>query len=319
MTDRPTVSVVIPVWNAARYLPETLRSVLRQTRPPEEIVVVDDGSTDASAAVAEGFGPTVRVLRQENRGESAARNRGIEAARGEWIAFLDADDLWHPDKLARQLAAVRAHAAVDCVHTNWWYFGRQNGRVDVSTVDPAERYRPGRVAAENPFRISSLLVRRELPLRFPDWTQDGEDLIYFLELARTARIVLLPEELTGYRVHTGGQSNAADMLVRRYRALRVYLERAESWRESDCREIRAGFLTLMARCAVEARFARDWPRYWSLRRFFAECGEPLPDAAKMVVRERVWPRLAYRIKDVWDRLRSRAAEPRGKPTEPASQ
>lgn len=317
MTDRPTVSVVIPVWNAARYLPETLRSVLRQTRPPEEIVVVDDGSTDESAALAEGFGPTVCVLRQENRGESAARNRGIEAARGEWIAFLDADDLWHPEKLARQLAAVRTHPAVDCVHTNWWYFGRQNGRVDVSTVDPAERYRPGRVAAENPFRISSLLVRRELPLRFPDWTQDGEDLIYFLELARTARIVLVPEELTGYRVHAGGQSNAADMLVRRYRALRGYLERSESWRESDRREIREGFLTLMARCAVEARFARDWPRYGSLRRFFAECGEPLPDAAKMVVRERVWPPIAYRIKDAWDRLRSRAARPGENPAEPA--
>ncbi|NMC21488.1 MAG: glycosyltransferase family 2 protein, partial [Thermogutta sp.] len=311
------VSVVIPVWNAARYLPETLQSVLRQTRPPEEIVVVDDGSTDDSAAVAEGFGPTVRVLRQENRGESAARNRGIEASHGDWIAFLDADDLWHPDKLARQLAAVRADPAVDCIHTNWYYFGRQNGHVDVSAVPAAERYRPGRVAADNPFRISSLLVRRDLPLRFPDWTQDGEDLIYFLELARMARIELLPEELIGYRVHGGGQSNAADMPARRYRALVAYLERAEGWRESDRREIREGFMSLMARCAVEARFGRDWPRYWSLRRFFAECGGELPEQAKAVLHERIWPPLVYRIKDAWDQLRFGAAGRRGTPTEPA--
>jgi len=317
MTDGPTVSVVIPVWNAARYLSETLRSVLRQTRPAEEIVVVDDGSTDESAAVAEEFGARVRVLRQENRGESAARNRGIEAAQGDWIAFLDADDLWHPDKLARQLAAVRADPAVDCVHTNWYYFGRQNGRVDVSITDAAERYRPGRVAADNPFRISSLLVRRELPLRFPEWTQDGEDLIYFLELVRTAKVVLVPEELIGYRVHGGGQSHAADMLVRRYRALVAYLERAEGWGESDRREIREGFLMLMARCAVEARFARDWPRYWSLRRFFAECGGELPDQAKTVLHERIWPPLVYRIKDAWDQMKSSATGRRSAPTEPA--
>lgn len=317
MMDGPTVSVVIPVWNAARYLPQTLQSVLRQTRPPEEIVVVDDGSTDESAAVAEKFGTGVRVLRQDNRGESAARNRGIEAAQGDWIAFLDADDLWHPEKLARQLAAIQADPAVDCVHTNWYFFGRQNGRVDVSAVDSAERYRPGRVAADNPFRISSLLVRRELPLRFPEWTQDGEDLIYFLELVRSARIALVPEELIGYRVHGGGQSNAADMLVRRYRALVAYLERTEGWRESDRRDIREGFLTLMARCAAEARFARDWPRYWSLRGFFAECGDELPDQATSILRERIWPPLVYRIKDVWDQIRFGVTGRSGEPTETA--
>ncbi|GAB4137044.1 MAG: hypothetical protein Kow0040_23410 [Thermogutta sp.] len=317
MTDGPTVSVVIPAWNAARYLPETLRSVLSQTRPPEEIIVVDDGSTDDSAVVAERFGPTVRVLRQENRGESVARNRGIEAAHGDWIAFLDADDLWHPDKLAKQLAAVRSDPAVDCVHTNWYYFGRQNGRVDVSIVDATERYRAGHVAADNPFRISSILVRRELPLRFPDWTQDGEDLIYFLELTRVARIALVPEELIGYRVHGGGQSNAADMLVRRYRALRAYLERTDGWPQSDRREIREGFLTLMARCAVEARFARDWPKYRSLRRFFTECGEQLPEPANAVCRERIWPPVVYRIKDAWDRLRSHVSGRRRPSADPA--
>ncbi len=322
MAGQPTVSVVIPVWNAARHLRETLRSVLCQTCLPDEIVVVDDGSTDDSAAVAESLSPLVRVLRQENRGESAARNRGIEAARGDWIAFLDGDDLWHPEKLARQLAVVMADPAVDCVHTNWYYFGEQNGQVDVSAVSAEERYRPGFVAAENPFRISSLLVRRQLSLRFPEWTQDGEDLIYFLELARMARIALVPEALVGYRVHGGGQSRAADMLVRRYRALQTYLDqddrgdRDEKWSEGDRQGIRAGFLLLMACCAVEARYTRDWPRYWSLRRFLAECGEELPEQGHAILRERIWPPLLYRIKDLWDGLRAWAKPRDGRESEP---
>src|SRR5262249_59293001 len=102
MTESPTISVVIPCYNGARFLRETLASVLAQTLPPLEVLVIDDGSTDDSGAVAESFGPPVRVIRQPNQGESVARNRGIEEAKGEWVGFLDADDLWNPDKLERQ-------------------------------------------------------------------------------------------------------------------------------------------------------------------------------------------------------------------------
>jgi glycosyltransferase involved in cell wall biosynthesis len=99
----PTVSVVIPAYNAEAYLREALDSVFAQTRPPDEVVVVDDGSTDRTSEVAASYGDRVRLLRQPNRGEAAARNAGVLAARGALIAFLDADDTWLPRYLESQL------------------------------------------------------------------------------------------------------------------------------------------------------------------------------------------------------------------------
>jgi glycosyltransferase involved in cell wall biosynthesis len=100
------ISVVIPCHNAAPYLREAVESVLAQTFPALEIIVVDDGSTDGSAAVAESFGSRVRVHRQEKQGAPVARNRGVELARGELIQFLDADDILWPQKLERQISVT---------------------------------------------------------------------------------------------------------------------------------------------------------------------------------------------------------------------
>jgi glycosyltransferase involved in cell wall biosynthesis len=94
------ISAVIPTWNRARLLERALRSVLAQTRPPDEIVVVDDGSTDGTEAVVARFGPAVRFVRQRNAGAGAARNRGVETATGTFVAFLDSDDVWAPGHLA---------------------------------------------------------------------------------------------------------------------------------------------------------------------------------------------------------------------------
>lgn len=105
-------SCVIAAYQAERYLEATLRSVLAQSRAVDEVVVVDDGSTDATAALAESFGPPVRVIRQANAGPAAARNEGIRASRGAVVAFVDADDLWEPDKTAIQLAAFEADPAL---------------------------------------------------------------------------------------------------------------------------------------------------------------------------------------------------------------
>ena len=125
--DSAAVSVVIPTQNRRRLISRAIDSVRAQTRPPNEILVVDDGSTDDTARfVAETY-PEVQLLRQENRGVSAARNAGIRAAEGELIAFLDSDDDWLPRKLERQLQAMEASPGALLCHTNeiWIRNGRR--------------------------------------------------------------------------------------------------------------------------------------------------------------------------------------------------
>src|SRR4051812_15354057 len=106
-----SVSVVIPTYNRAELLKVTIQSILGQTVRPLEIIIVDDGSTDDTANVCASFGPVVRYMGQRNGGVSAARNAGIRAAQGDWIAFCDSDDLWVYNKLELQLAAIEATSA----------------------------------------------------------------------------------------------------------------------------------------------------------------------------------------------------------------
>jgi glycosyltransferase involved in cell wall biosynthesis len=104
------ISVVIPVYNAEAYLAQALESAARQTYPRIEVLVIDDGSTDRSAEVARGHPDSrIRVARQPNEGPAAARNHGVRLARGDFLAFLDADDVWDPVKLELQLEALRVH------------------------------------------------------------------------------------------------------------------------------------------------------------------------------------------------------------------
>ena len=103
------VSIIIPVYNRARPVTRAIDSVLKQTRPPLEIIVVDDGSTDETPDVLRQYGSKIKIIRQAHRGVSAARNRGIRSARGQWIALLDSDDEWMPKKLAMAEEFHRRH------------------------------------------------------------------------------------------------------------------------------------------------------------------------------------------------------------------
>ncbi len=123
----PSVSVVIPTHNRRDTLLRALESVRVQTRPPMEIIVVDDGSTDGTPETVEQKFPEVIVVRQSNSGVSAARNRGIRESSGQWIAFLDSDDEWKPEKLSKQLAQLASDGETPLCHTNeiWIRNGRR--------------------------------------------------------------------------------------------------------------------------------------------------------------------------------------------------
>jgi glycosyltransferase involved in cell wall biosynthesis len=127
-----TVSVVIPVRDGERHLGEAIESVLAQSRRPDEVVVVDDGSTDGTDAVARGFGPQVVVVLQPPLGVAPAVNRGVQEAQGTLLAFVDADDLWSPGKLELQLAALRDRPELEAVFGHAVQFG--DGRPDAPPV-----------------------------------------------------------------------------------------------------------------------------------------------------------------------------------------
>jgi glycosyltransferase involved in cell wall biosynthesis len=187
------ISVIIPAYDAARFLSEAVESVLRQTLPAAEVIVVDDGSSDATAEVARGFGETLRYLHQTNAGLGAARNRGVEASVGELLAFLDADDVWPPESLAVRLAALGADDNLDAVFGAVVQFKHGEGDAVVETV------------AEPGLFASSMLIRREAFRRVgpfaTHWTL-GEFLDWYLRAVEGGlRVAMLPEVVLRRRIH----------------------------------------------------------------------------------------------------------------------
>ncbi len=170
----PEVSVIIPTYNRARYVTKAIDSVLAQTCPDHEIIVVDDGSTDDTQAVLQPYASRIRILTQKNSGPSAARNAGIQAARGRWIAFLDSDDEWLPGKLAAQLADLEKRPDLIAHFTNVTF--ELSNHAQVSLFDVREfpgRTSPGGVI-ERPLAcviideivvLPTFMVRRDILLR----------------------------------------------------------------------------------------------------------------------------------------------------------
>ena len=195
------VSVVIAAFDAECFVEEAIRSALDQTTPPDEIIVVDDGSADATAAVAESIDPRVTVLRCKHRGQGASRNAGIAVANGDFIAFLDADDLWLPRKLERQLAAFTADPGRDAV------FCLVDEFVDgVDAVSGGIRAPRTGYAATLP---SSALLRRELAARVGAFPRvQVRDWIQWWAHARSlgVREHVVPEVLYRRRIHGSNNS-----------------------------------------------------------------------------------------------------------------
>jgi glycosyltransferase involved in cell wall biosynthesis len=195
------ISCVVPVFNGERYLRETLDSILGQTYAPLEVIVADDGSSDGTRAVVEAYGERVRYLHQPNGGHAAARNLGLSAARGGSVAFLDADDLWHPEKLERQMARFRQRPELDaCVTFVQEFRSPELGPEDSSSdTEPV----PG-------YRSVTLLARRGLfdaVGRFDPALRHGNDTDWFLRATdRGAVIELIPDVLVYRRLHDANRS-----------------------------------------------------------------------------------------------------------------
>lgn len=158
-----TVSVIIPAFDAAKTIRHALDSALAQTYPVHEIVVVDDGSRDDTPALVASYGRPVRLLRQSNQGPSVARNRGVAAATGDWVAFLDSDDAFAREKLALQRAVVAARPEVRLVYGGVRLM-RDGREVSERAAVPADRIWPA-LRYRNPIVPSTVLLSREAFLR----------------------------------------------------------------------------------------------------------------------------------------------------------
>jgi glycosyltransferase involved in cell wall biosynthesis len=216
--SRPLVSVIIPVRDTAAYLGESIQSVLAQDYRPIEVIVVDDGSTDDSIAVAASF-PEVICLRQDRQGAAAARNHGIARAQGAFVAFQDADDIWQPNKLTVQLEWLLSHPETGFVAACYRNF------LAPGIARPAW-LREDQLANPQRGGVSNLVVRRsvfEAIGVFPTDVQFGADLDWTMR-AKDARIVseILPDVLVSRRIHaanhTYGSSGERKLLLRALKA-----------------------------------------------------------------------------------------------------
>jgi len=239
----PHVSVVIAAYNAVEWLPATLRSILAQTFDDLEVVVVDDGSTDATGAVIEAAAAAdarvVPVTLGVNVGRSAARNAGLAAARGQWVCPMDADDLWFRGRLRELVAASRRHPGVDAFTDDLIEFFEQPD----GSVRLGQRY-VSRVSwwvgGEHPLRLGPwfrdrechmrAFIRRDLlerhEIRFPEGLSAGEDLAFYLQVA-FARGATAPVRVAqpNYYYRSGRSSRAANMAESRVALTRIAVER----------------------------------------------------------------------------------------------
>lgn len=211
MTRAPLVSVVVPAYNAERTLVATLESVLAQTLQDLEVIVVDDGSTDRTGALgAEILDPRVQVITKPNSGASAARNAGVAAAKGTYVAFLDADDLWLPEKLQKQIAFLEANPSVRAVQTGVYMV---DDKLEIQSARPCSPWGDALfdvLMFKNLPAFPSSVVFERLGLEeIGGWDESLvilEDWNLAIEAARYCNLESIAEPLVLYRVHPGNRS-----------------------------------------------------------------------------------------------------------------
>lgn len=226
----PKISVVIPTYNYGRFVAEAIESALGQSLTPLEIIVIDDGSTDDTGTVVQAFGDRVRYIGQKNAGVCAARNRGVAESGGELIAFLDADDIWEPEKLEQQVAIFAEDPEIGMVHCAMREFDSATGEtVAFRTKGLAGQVADDLLLMEEPavnVSGSSVMVTRAAfddVGGFDTRMKCGEDWDFCYRVARKYKVGFVSEPVLNYRRHVAAAHlNVAEM----ERGMNLFYEKA---------------------------------------------------------------------------------------------
>jgi len=220
----PKVSVIIPTYNSAQYICETLDSVLAQTYKDYEIIVVDDGSTDNTREVLKPYMSKIKYIYKENGGPASARNVGIKNARGEYIAFLDSDDIWLPEKLEKQIEYLQSNPDIALVYSDCIRFNENGVCQRKSNVyHLREGYIFFKLLEGNFITTSTVIVRRECLDKVGYFDEELDDLKHsedydlWLRISRSFKIGYIREPLVKYRVRESGLNRSN--IDRAYKAL----------------------------------------------------------------------------------------------------
>jgi glycosyltransferase involved in cell wall biosynthesis len=228
------VSIVIPSFNSASLVTQAVDSVLGQSAPPVEVIVVDDGSRDDTQQRLAAYGDRIVSLFQENQGVAAARNHGLRRARADFVAFLDADDVWHPRKLEWQVEVLRQHPEVGLLGTGVFDWPAaafpEVGDVTDTRLDVLSWRR---LAVKNYFTTSSVLVRRSLLDRVGEFDRQlhgPEDYDLWLRLAQITTVANLCVPLTGYRNVAGSLGKQAITMQAGLERILHKLDEGQAWK-----------------------------------------------------------------------------------------
>jgi glycosyltransferase involved in cell wall biosynthesis len=198
------ISVVVTCYNAEATLADALASIIAQALPPHEVIIVDDGSTDGSIAVARSMLPSATIIEQENQGVSAARNTGLASATGTAIAFLDDDDIWHPAKLQRQALILERYPQLDLIATSW------SRSYPTPSNEQSLRWLSYRdLTLMNQFQTSTVLIRANLAHKvggFDSTLDSVEDWAYWIACSKHGSLAILEQDLVLYRDSPDGVS-----------------------------------------------------------------------------------------------------------------
>ncbi len=216
-----SVAVVIPTYNYGRFILDAVRSVIAQTLQPSEIIVVDDGSTDETAAVVAAFGSGVRYIYQNNAGVCAARNRGVSESTSELVTFLDADDTWEPTNLEKQLARFESDEELGLVHCAMREFDSETGETIRFHVEGGEDgVADNLLLWEGPVIVGpggALTVRRKAFDHvggFDTRMKVGEDWDFCYRVARVFKVGFVAEPLVNYRSHNAAAHRNVENMER---------------------------------------------------------------------------------------------------------